>query len=411
MTAEGNFEGHNILNRLKHLPRSIDGRDAARRAASKAARRAREPGAARPRRQGAGRLERADDRGARQCRHHASTSPTGSTWRQRAFLFIAARDGQRRPPRPFLARGRALASGARLRLRRHDPRRAGAVRGDRRARLSRTRAGLAGHASIATTPTQTTAATSSPPTTPRAWWCGRARPPTTRRPTPMPSPRRTWSGSPRSPARHAWRDQADRLFDGVAAERRRKPVRPSGLLNALDLRLRAAEIVVTGRRGAANALPRRALKLPYPRSHRPARADRRRRCRPRIRRRRRSPRRRTRAAFVCVGETCSLPVTDPDAIATPLRRDARIRRSASLAERFQSSERRASAALRRRGTSRFMNRYGATWTSRVGELACVASSVRSSHFTCCCRTCAFAEDEKLTIGSSTASTARTIADA
>ena len=28
MTAEGNFEGHNILNRLKHLPRSMDGEDA-----------------------------------------------------------------------------------------------------------------------------------------------------------------------------------------------------------------------------------------------------------------------------------------------------------------------------------------------------------------------------------------------
>ena len=76
-----------------------------------------------------------------------------------------------RPARPFLARGQAAVSRPRLRPRRHDPRRAGALRGDRRARLSRARARLAGARSTAITPTPTPAAISSPPTTPRAWWC------------------------------------------------------------------------------------------------------------------------------------------------------------------------------------------------------------------------------------------------
>ena len=66
VTPAGNFEGHNILNRLKPLPRTAD--DEARLAAlrAKAPRRAREPRAPRRRRQGIGRLERSDDCSARQ---------------------------------------------------------------------------------------------------------------------------------------------------------------------------------------------------------------------------------------------------------------------------------------------------------------------------------------------------------
>ncbi len=66
----GNFEGHNILNRLNHLAAQRRRRGAARHAARHAAQTARGAGAARARRQGAGRLERADDRRAGQCRHH-----------------------------------------------------------------------------------------------------------------------------------------------------------------------------------------------------------------------------------------------------------------------------------------------------------------------------------------------------
>ena len=69
VTAQGNFEGHNILNRLG-LARAARRRDrgASRRDAGEAARAARVARAPRLRRQGARRLERADDRRARQRR-------------------------------------------------------------------------------------------------------------------------------------------------------------------------------------------------------------------------------------------------------------------------------------------------------------------------------------------------------
>ena len=62
----------------------------------------------------------------------------------RAFDFIARRHDQGRPARPFLARGPAAFSGACLRLRHHDPRRAGAAtRRPAQRPLSRAGAGLA----------------------------------------------------------------------------------------------------------------------------------------------------------------------------------------------------------------------------------------------------------------------------
>ena len=86
----------------------------------------------------------------------------------------------------------------------------------------------------------------------------------------------------------------------------------AALLNAVDLRLNAAEIVVTGPEharfaAAALALPflnRIVLRAPsadaLPKAH-PAQAK-----------LAAAP---ASAAFVCAGETCSLPVTDPDKIA------------------------------------------------------------------------------------------------
>jgi hypothetical protein len=82
------------------------------------------------------------------------------------------------------------------------------------------------------------------------------------------------------------------------------------LLNALDLRLHGAEIVVTGTGAAADALVAAALALPFigrsvfrapsadalPPSH-PAAAKLAAATEP--------------AAFVCAGDTCSLPVTAP----------------------------------------------------------------------------------------------------
>jgi uncharacterized protein YyaL (SSP411 family) len=110
----------------------------------------------------------------------------------------------------------------------------------------------------------------------------------------------------------AWREQVDRLFDGVLAVAGDNLFQHAALLNALDLRLHVAEIVVTGPEHERFAAA--ALKLPFvsrvmlrapsagalPASH-PAQTK--------IAAGPQS------AAFVCVGETCSLPVADPEKIA------------------------------------------------------------------------------------------------
>jgi uncharacterized protein YyaL (SSP411 family) len=113
-------------------------------------------------------------------------------------------------------------------------------------------------------------------------------------------------------SQHAWRDKADRLLEGIAAGAAENLFAHLALLNALDLRLHAAEIVVTGEGARANDLLAAARKLPFldrivlraspalPASH-PAQDK--------IKATAQS------AAFVCVGETCSLPVSEPDAIA------------------------------------------------------------------------------------------------
>jgi hypothetical protein len=109
-----------------------------------------------------------------------------------------------------------------------------------------------------------------------------------------------------------WRQQADALFDALLPAAAENLYSHLSLLNALDLRLRAAEIVVTGE--GRDALIAAALSLPYtertvlrapsadalPEKH-PARAK--------------IASAPQGAAFVCVGETCSLPVTDPDQLA------------------------------------------------------------------------------------------------
>ena len=109
-----------------------------------------------------------------------------------------------------------------------------------------------------------------------------------------------------------WRAQADRLFDGVLALAADNLFSHAALLNALDLRLNAAEIVVTG--ADHQALADVALRLPFlnrivlrapsasalPATH-PAQAK--------------VAAVTGSAAFVCVGETCSLPVTEPAKIA------------------------------------------------------------------------------------------------
>ncbi len=109
-----------------------------------------------------------------------------------------------------------------------------------------------------------------------------------------------------------WRAKADRLIEGILSAAERNLFGHVALLNALDLRLRAAEIVATGSK--AEDFARIALRLPYldrivlraatgsdlPPSH-PAHEK--------LRVASGS------VAFVCVEERCSLPLTEPGQIA------------------------------------------------------------------------------------------------
>jgi uncharacterized protein YyaL (SSP411 family) len=113
---------------------------------------------------------------------------------------------------------------------------------------------------------------------------------------------------------HAWREAADVLIEGVLAAAGEHLIGHASLLNALDLRLRTTEIVVTGSGERADALAAAALTLPLltrivlrapnaealPATH-PARDK--------------IAATLEGAAFVCVGEQCSLPVTEPDRLA------------------------------------------------------------------------------------------------
>ena len=113
-----------------------------------------------------------------------------------------------------------------------------------------------------------------------------------------------------------WRERADTLLEGVLAVASQNLFGHVALLNALDLRLRAAEIVCTG--PDAEAFAQEALTLPHltrivlrapsaealPPSH-PAQEK--------LKAMAGS------AAFVCVGERCSLPVTEPGRIAEAVR--------------------------------------------------------------------------------------------
>jgi uncharacterized protein YyaL (SSP411 family) len=115
-----------------------------------------------------------------------------------------------------------------------------------------------------------------------------------------------------------WRQKADRLVEGVLSAAGEQLIGHASLLNAVDLRLRAAEIVVTGSGAEADAVAAAALKLPLlnrivlraptadalPASH-PARNK--------------IAAAPDGAAFVCVGERCSLPVTNADALAEAAR--------------------------------------------------------------------------------------------
>jgi len=111
----------------------------------------------------------------------------------------------------------------------------------------------------------------------------------------------------------AWRDKADRLIAGVAPLIAENLYMHLATLNAIDLRLHGAEIVVTGQGAGADALLKAARRLsPLDRivfhaasaealpSQHPAREK--------------LNVAREPQAFVCVGETCLLPITDASAL-------------------------------------------------------------------------------------------------
>ncbi len=107
-----------------------------------------------------------------------------------------------------------------------------------------------------------------------------------------------------------FRDQADRLLAAIAPEAVENLYMHMALLNAVDLRIRAAEIVVTGQDARAQSLLEAARSVPpldrivmhaasaavLPATH-PARAK--------------VNAANEAQAFVCIGESCSLPVSDP----------------------------------------------------------------------------------------------------
>jgi uncharacterized protein YyaL (SSP411 family) len=111
-----------------------------------------------------------------------------------------------------------------------------------------------------------------------------------------------------------FRQQADRLLEALSDPAAANPFMHCALLNAIDWRLRGAEIVITGGT-AATPLASAALRLPFldrtvlrvahatalPASH------------PHYAKLSAAP---APAAFVCVAQTCSLPVTHPDQLAT-----------------------------------------------------------------------------------------------
>jgi uncharacterized protein YyaL (SSP411 family) len=114
----------------------------------------------------------------------------------------------------------------------------------------------------------------------------------------------------------AWREKADRLIEGILSAQAQNLFGHVALLNALDLRLRAAEIVLTG--PDAEPLAQAALKLPFldrivlragsaaelPAAH-PAQEK--------------LQATEASAAFICVGERCSLPVNEPGKIAETVK--------------------------------------------------------------------------------------------
>jgi uncharacterized protein YyaL (SSP411 family) len=109
-----------------------------------------------------------------------------------------------------------------------------------------------------------------------------------------------------------FRAKADRMIETILSASARNLFGHVALLNALDLRLRAAEIVCTG--PDAERFAQMALRLPFPdrivlRAASPADLPSSHPAQEKLNAQPGS------AAFICVGQTCSLPVLEPAKIA------------------------------------------------------------------------------------------------
>jgi uncharacterized protein YyaL (SSP411 family) len=114
-----------------------------------------------------------------------------------------------------------------------------------------------------------------------------------------------------------WRDRADRLIASVAPQAAENLFMHMATLNAIDLRLRAAQIVVTGEGAAALALLAAARRRP-PLDRVVVEAQSAEMLAPAHPARDKITQAADARAYICVGETCSLPVTDSAALAAAI---------------------------------------------------------------------------------------------
>jgi uncharacterized protein len=114
-----------------------------------------------------------------------------------------------------------------------------------------------------------------------------------------------------------WRDRADRLIASVAPQAAENLFMHMAMLNAIDLRLRAAQIVVTGEGAAALALLAAARRRP-PLDRVVVEAQSAEMLAPAHPARDKITQAADARAYICVGETCSLPVTDSAALAAAI---------------------------------------------------------------------------------------------
>jgi uncharacterized protein len=115
----------------------------------------------------------------------------------------------------------------------------------------------------------------------------------------------------------SWRERADRLIGAVAPQAAENLFMHMAMLNAIDLRLRAAQIVVTGEGAPALALLAAARRRP-PLNRIVVEAQSAKMLAPAHPARDKVTQDDGARAYICVGETCSLPVTDPAALAAAI---------------------------------------------------------------------------------------------